>query len=207
MLQALNLRTSPPILALSFSVSDDPTCSALPLLRPRNPTHNWALLLSNLKCNGRFSCLFSNNRREQEQARKALESALGGKKNEFEKWNNEIKKREEVGGGSGGGRGGWFGSGGWFGWSDDQFWPEAQQTSLAVFGIIVMYLIVAKGELLLAVIFNPLLYALRGTRNGLTFVTSKFLRKSSASNYAEVEEISNKDVTAKDRVARKWGSD
>lgn len=64
MLQALNLRTSPPILALSFSVSDDPTCSALPLLRPRNPTHNWALLLSNLKCNGRFSCLFSNNRRE-----------------------------------------------------------------------------------------------------------------------------------------------
>lgn len=60
---------------------------------------------------------------------------------------------------------------------------------------------------MLAVIFNPLLYALRGTRNGLTFVTSKFLRKSSASNYAEVEEISNKDVTAKDRVARKWGSD
>lgn len=74
---------------------------------------------------------------QQEQARKALESALGGKKNEFEKWNNEIKKREEMGGG-GGGRGGWFGSGGWFGWSDDQFWPEAQQTSLAVLGIIVM---------------------------------------------------------------------
>lgn len=33
----------------------------------------------------------------QEEARKALESALGGKKDEFEKWNKEIKKREEVG--------------------------------------------------------------------------------------------------------------
>lgn len=209
MLQVLNLRPPTPILALPISISDDPTCSALPLLRPRNATRNWALLQSNLKCNGRFSCLFSDNRRE-EQARKALESALGGKKNEFEKWNNEIKKREEMGGG-GGGRGGWFGSGGWFGWSDDQFWPEAQQTSLAVLGIIVMYLIVAKGELLLAVVFNPLLYALRGTRNGLTFVTSKILRKTSVSNSAEFEAISNKQVSghvsAKERVARKWGSD
>ncbi|XP_038881277.1 uncharacterized protein LOC120072833 [Benincasa hispida] len=206
MLQVLNLRPPTPILALSTSISGDLTCSALLLLRPRNATHNWALLQSNLKCNGRFSCLFPDNRRE-EQARKALESALGGKKNEFEKWNNEIKKREEMGGGGSGGRGGWFGSGRWFGWSDDQFWPEAQQTSLAVLGIIVMYLIVAKGELLLAVVFNPLLYALRGTRNGLTFVTSKILRNTSASNYAEVEDISNKEVSAKERVAKKWGSD
>jgi hypothetical protein len=30
----------------------------------------------------------------QEQVRKSLESALGGKKNEFEKWNKEIKRRE-----------------------------------------------------------------------------------------------------------------
>jgi len=29
----------------------------------------------------------------QEQAKKALESALGGKKDEFEKWNKEIKMR------------------------------------------------------------------------------------------------------------------
>ncbi|CAF2136793.1 unnamed protein product [Brassica napus] len=29
------------------------------------------------------------------EARKALESALGGKKNEFDKWDKEIKKREE----------------------------------------------------------------------------------------------------------------
>ncbi|KAJ4704032.1 Sulfate adenylyltransferase subunit 2 [Melia azedarach] len=142
-------------------------------------TQSWTSLLLHLKCNGKFSCLFSNNRRE-EQARKALESALGGKKNEFEKWNKEIKRREEVGGGGDAGGGGWFGWGGRFGWSNgDNFWQEAQQTSLAVLGIIVMYLIVAKGELMLAVIFNPVLYALRGTRNGFTFITSRFFEKAS----------------------------
>ncbi|XP_022132456.1 uncharacterized protein LOC111005307 [Momordica charantia] len=205
MLRILNLTPPPPT-----SIPDESTRSGVPSIRPRNSAHNWARLQAKLKCNARFSCLFSDNRRE-EQARKALESALGEKKNEFEKWNNEIKKREEMGGGGSGGQGGWFGSGGWFGWSDDHFWPEAQQTSLAVLGIIVMYLIVAKGELLLAVIFNPLLYALRGTRNGLTFITSKILRKSSAGNYAEFDEISNREVSghvsAKEKVARKWGSD
>jgi hypothetical protein len=75
----------------------------------------------------------------QEQAKKALESALGGKKDEFEKWNKEIKRREEAGGGGDSGGGGWFGWGGRFGWSNgDNFWPEAQQTSLAVLGIIAM---------------------------------------------------------------------
>lgn len=75
----------------------------------------------------------------QDQARKALEGALGGKKVEFEKWDKEIKKREEVGGGSSGGGGGWFGWGRRFGWSnDDDFWQEAQQASLAVLGILVM---------------------------------------------------------------------
>ena len=77
--------------------------------------------------------------RLQEEARKALEGALGGKKNEFEKWNKEIKRREEVGGGSDGGGGGWFGWGGRFGWSNgDHFWQEAQQASLAVLGILIM---------------------------------------------------------------------
>lgn len=75
----------------------------------------------------------------QEQARKALEGALGEKKNEFEKWNKEIKRREEAGGGGGAGGGGWFGWGRWFGWSnDDNFWQEAQQTSLAVLGIVIL---------------------------------------------------------------------
>ena len=75
----------------------------------------------------------------QEQARKALEGALGGKKSEFEKWNKEIKKREEAGGGGGSGGGGWFGWGGRFGWSaGDNFWSEAQQTLLAILGIVLL---------------------------------------------------------------------
>lgn len=73
----------------------------------------------------------------QEQAKKALESALGGKKIEFEKWNKEIQKREEAGGGGNAGGGGWFGGGRWFGGSNgDHFWQEAQQASLAVLGIV-----------------------------------------------------------------------
>ncbi|KAJ0825455.1 hypothetical protein HanRHA438_Chr17g0803391 [Helianthus annuus] len=48
-----------------------------------------------------FMRLFSHFYKDQ--AKKALESALGGKKNEFEKWDKEIKKREEAGGGGGGG--------------------------------------------------------------------------------------------------------
>lgn len=81
----------------------------------------------------------------QEQARKALESALGGKKNEFEKWNEEIKKREEAGGGGDYGGGGWFGWGGRFGWSNgDNFWSEAQQTGLTILGIVIMVSIFSR---------------------------------------------------------------
>lgn len=71
----------------------------------------------------------------QEQARKALESALGGKQNEFDKWDQEIKKRQESGGGdgnAGNGGGGWFG--GWF--SGDHFWNEAQQITITLLAIL-----------------------------------------------------------------------
>lgn len=82
---------------------------------------------------------FSHHLIFQEQAKKALESALGGKKIEFEKWNKEIQKREEAGGGGNAGGGGWFGGGRWFGGSNgDHFWQEAQQASLAVLGIIIV---------------------------------------------------------------------
>lgn len=68
-----------------------------------------------------------------------MEGALGGKKSEFEKWNNEIKRREETGGGGNGGRGGWFGWGGQFGWSNgDHFWQEAQQMGLTILSIVCM---------------------------------------------------------------------
>ncbi|XP_021294779.1 uncharacterized protein LOC110424517 [Herrania umbratica] len=207
MAQVLNLNP----LGSSYSTrSESPGFRSLNAGRSQNVARNWTSLLQNLRCNGRFSCLFSDNRRE-EQARKALESALGGKKSEFEKWNKEIKRREEAGGGDDAGGGGWFGWGGRFGWSnDDHFWQEAQQTSLAVLGIIVMYLIIAKGELMLAVIFNPLLYALRGTRNGLTYVTSRILRKRYADGPPDSYNMSNKEtygyVSAKENVLKKWGS-
>ncbi|KAI4311928.1 hypothetical protein MLD38_036792 [Melastoma candidum] len=172
---------------------------------------SWTQLQRQLKCNGRFSCLFSGNGRE-DQARKALESALGGKKNEFEKWDKEIKRREEEGGGgsAGGGRG-WFGWGGQFGWSDDgNFWPEAQQTSLTVLGIVLLYLLIAKGDLILAMVLNPLLFTLRGMRSGLTVLTSKISRVSPQLDVGfdpfGKSEVRGKS-SAKEEVLRKWGSD
>ncbi|PPR99627.1 hypothetical protein GOBAR_AA21060 [Gossypium barbadense] len=210
--------------------------------RTQHVGRNWSSLVLRLKCNGRFSCLFSDNRREchpfgvkrplnssvlspgwvgtlrraqgpeeavgaSEQARKALESALGGKKTEIEKWSKEIKRREEAGGGDNAGGGGWFGWGGRFGWSNgDHFWQEAQQASLAILGIIVMYLVIAKGELLLAVIFNPLLYALRGTRDGFSYVTSKILGNGPVDSSNMVNNEAYVQVSAKESVLRKWGS-
>ncbi|CAN1775363.1 hypothetical protein LINPERHAP1_LOCUS13304 [Linum perenne] len=149
---------------------------------------------------------FKNRGGREEQAKKALESALGGKKSEFEKWGKEIKKREQANGGdSSGGRGGgggWFGSGGPFGWYGDNFWPEAQQTCLALLGIFGIYLVLTKGEVMVAVVFNPLLRTLRGTRDGLTSISSKFL-----GGYADGGKEAYVGVSAKERVVKKWGTD
>ncbi|KZV16114.1 Sulfate adenylyltransferase subunit 2 [Dorcoceras hygrometricum] len=167
--------------------------------------HTWSSLQQSLNCNGKFYCLFSDNRK-QEQARKALESALGEKKMEFEKWDKEIKRREETGGGGNSGGGGWFR---WFGGSDgDHFWQEAQQGSLTILGILVVFLIVAKGDVMLAVVFNPLLFALRGTRTGFTFLTSKIsnMIHPDGENIATTQEEMTRNVSAKERVLGKWGS-
>uniref|UniRef100_A0A1D1YT65 Uncharacterized protein n=1 Tax=Anthurium amnicola TaxID=1678845 RepID=A0A1D1YT65_9ARAE len=99
----------------------------------RNPyrSSEWAALQREVRGRGRHFCFFTDGRK-QEQARKALEGALGEKKMEFEKWNKEIEKRESGGGGASG-RGGWFGGGGWFGWSNgDNFWGEAKQAGITV---------------------------------------------------------------------------
>ncbi|XP_052203240.1 uncharacterized protein LOC127808703 isoform X2 [Diospyros lotus] len=206
MAQFLNLpRPPPPAAAVNCRSSTRPDCS------PRLRGDGWASVRRGLDSNGRFTCLFSDNRRE-EQARKALESALGGKKTEFEKWDKEIKKREEAGGGGDTGGGGWFRWGRWFGGSnDDNSWQEAQQASLAVLGIILMYLIIAKGEVMLAVVFNPLLFALRGMRNGLTFITSWILRTVAPASHVNFENIRREEVhthiSAKERVVRKWGNE
>ncbi|KAL9318184.1 hypothetical protein ACSQ67_014701 [Phaseolus vulgaris] len=148
----------------------------------------------------------------QEQARKALEGALSGKKNEFDKWDKEIKRREELGGGGDSGGGGWFGWGRRFGWSnDDNFWQEAKQAGLTILALVLVYLLVAKGDLFLAIILNPLLYALRGVRNGFSFITSKVLKNTSTSNQADFDGLSKKksyqQTSAKEKVVRKWGSD
>ncbi|PNX77802.1 hypothetical protein L195_g033773, partial [Trifolium pratense] len=149
-----------------------------------------------------------------DQARKALEGALSGKKIEYEKWDKEIKRREELGGGGGtnGGGGGWFGWGRWFGWSnDDNFWQEATQASLTILGIILIYLLVAKGDLILAAIINPLLYALRGVRNGFGLTTSEVLKNTSNSDQPDFDGVLKKEgyksASAKESVVRKWGSD
>ncbi|CAN6690229.1 unnamed protein product [Malus baccata var. baccata] len=196
---ALVLNLIPPSQTLFQSSSSSTRPLPTVISRPNEATQDWNSLLFKLKCRGRqieqtdsvglVFCLammhsfvlvsqWKNMCSLLDHARKALEGALGGKKDEFKKWDKEIKRREEVGGGGNTGGGGWFGWGRWFGWSNDgNFWQEAQQASLAVISIIVMYLIIAKGELMLAVIFNPLLYALRGTRSGFAFITSRILRK------------------------------
>ncbi|KAK4259104.1 hypothetical protein QN277_005471 [Acacia crassicarpa] len=199
MAQLLNLSTPLPTTTKSFLLSSESS---------RSTSQSWSSLQRKLQCNDRFVCLFSDNKREEE-ARKALEGALSGKKNEFEKWNKEIKRREELGGGGDAGGGGWFGRGGWFGWSNDEnFWQEAKQVSLTVLGIILIYLIVAKGELLLAVILNPLLYALRGTRNGLSFITSKITNRGNQSNFDGIlKKEDYQSLSAKENVVRKWGRD
>ncbi|RID73739.1 hypothetical protein BRARA_B00869 [Brassica rapa] len=192
-----------------------PSSSSLLLLRCRttlDSNYVFSLRTSVTKSKGRFYCLFSGGNQREEQARKALESALGGKKNEFDKWDKEIKKREESGddgnGGKGGG-GGWFGGGGggWF--SGDHFWNEAQQITITLLAILFVYMIVAKGEVMAAFVLNPLLYALRGTREGLTSLSSKLMgRQASKVNGASSEEIwKDSQVSAKESVVRKWGSD
>ncbi|XP_065853188.1 uncharacterized protein [Euphorbia lathyris] len=207
MAQVLNL--SP----LSSSTRPESNCLRLyNTTRTQDGIRTWFTLQRQLKCNGKFTCLFSGNSGREEQARRALDSALGGKKDEFEKWNKEIKKREEAGGGGDAGGGGWFGWGRRFGWSNgDNFLPELKQTLLAILGILAMYLVVAKGEVLLAIVINPWLHVLRGTRNGLTFISSKILGKTSADSPADFTDKSREgnyvQASAKQRVVRKWGSD
>lgn len=60
---------------------------------------------------------------------------------------------------------------------------------------------------MLAVIFNPLLYALRGTRDGFSYVTSKILGHGPVdSSNTVVNNEAYVHVSAKESVLRKWGS-
>lgn len=71
-------------------------------------------------------------------------------------------------------------------------------------------MIVAKGEVMAAFVLNPLLYALRGTREGLTSLSSKLMgRQASKVNGDNSQEMWKNEglVSAKESVVRKWGSD
>lgn len=61
-----------------------------------------------------------------------------------------------------------------------------------------------------AVIFNPLLFALRGTRTGLSFATSRIpkiiSRTTNFDNRPAVDVYATR-VSAKESVVKKWGSD
>lgn len=63
---------------------------------------------------------------------------------------------------------------------------------------------------MLAVIFNSLLYALRGTRNALAIITSRILGKTTPNSHVDFH-MSKKDgysdISAKERVLKKWGSE
>ncbi|GAB2252637.1 hypothetical protein Droror1_Dr00005484 [Drosera rotundifolia] len=162
--------------------------------------------------NGRITCLFSDNRKKQEQVKKALENALGGKKEQFENWNTEIKKKEERDGGNkAGGGSGWFGGGGRFGWSsDDHFWEEAQQTSLTILAILSVFLLVVKGDTIFAAVVNPLLFSLRRIRETFSYVSFRIGRLINGENSARVDVSPvtvSKPSSARERVLKKWGSD
>ncbi|XP_072977488.1 uncharacterized protein [Typha angustifolia] len=185
-------------------------CRNALLVNP-NPNPRWEALQKQFARKGRNSCFFSDGRK-QEQAKKALESALGTKKTEFEKWNKEIERREQRDGGGGGGQGGWFGGRGWFGWfGGENFWEEAQQAILAIIGIVSLYLLIAKGNVMFAMVSNSLLFLLRRVRNWFTFLASRFPRRTmvpiSGPGSTSVNDAYQTPMSAKERVVRKWGAD
>ncbi|KAL8260277.1 hypothetical protein R6Q59_028230 [Mikania micrantha] len=196
------LSTSHPNSSATGSCINAQSINLTRLRRRQEIRHNWSFLPRHLKSNGKVCCLFSDNR-SKDQAKKALESALGGKKTEFEKWDKEIKKREEAGGGGGGG---WWRR--WFGGSDgEHFWHEAQQVSLTLLALALAFLLLAKGDVLFAVLLNPLLFALRGPRNGFRYISSKIRGQISPATSNVPKQDSYARSSAKQSVASKWAGD
>eukprot|EP00850_Spirogloea_muscicola_P012389 SM000079S22507 [mRNA] locus=s79:502680:515398:- [translate_table: standard] len=103
-----------------------------------------------------------------EEARRALEAALGDTTDKFKKWDEEIQKREatKAGGGGGGGRGrGWGGGDGGAegGEGKGGNWvDEAKQILYAIGGIVLIYLLLTQGMSILAFLVNSILFVLRG---------------------------------------------
>ncbi|CAN6179953.1 unnamed protein product [Urochloa humidicola] len=173
---------------------------------------------------GRVYCLFSrgDNRKKQDEARKALENALGQKKADFDKWNVEIERRQRRGrpGGPTAGGGGWSGGGRWFRWlTSGDFWDAAKQTVLTILGIIAAFFLIANFNVVVAAVINSLLLVLRLIRRTFSFIARCVFQnglverpgpKSStldSNNVAAVPVKERAGLTARERVIRKWGTD
>ncbi|KAL6601465.1 hypothetical protein ACP70R_044685 [Stipagrostis hirtigluma subsp. patula] len=173
---------------------------------------------------GRAYCLFSGggNRKKQDEARKALENALGQKKTEFEKWGVEVERRRQRGrpGGPAAGGGGWSGGGGWFRWlTSGGFWDAAKQTVLTILGIIAAVFLIANFNAMIAAVVNSLLVLLRQIRRALSFIAhcvfqgASVPRSGPKSSNLDNGNLAGRPVndrvkmSAKERVLRKWGMD
>uniref|UniRef100_A0A0E0B6T0 Uncharacterized protein n=1 Tax=Oryza glumipatula TaxID=40148 RepID=A0A0E0B6T0_9ORYZ len=153
-----------------------------------------------------------------DEARKAVENALGWKKTGLPKLGMRIERRQQRLPPSAGG-GGWSGGGGWFRWfSSGGFWDAAKQTLLTIVGIIAAFFLIANFNVLVAAIVSSLLAVLRQIRRALSFVAQCILqgvqssapRRSSPSldtgNQAAVVVKDRVGKSAKERVVRKWGN-
>ncbi|KAK3129405.1 hypothetical protein QOZ80_6BG0478980 [Eleusine coracana subsp. coracana] len=172
----------------------------------------------------RAYCLFSGggNRKKQEEARKALESAMGQNKTNFEKWDVQIERRQQRGQprGPAAGSGGWSGGGGWFRWfTSGGFWDAGKQTVHTILGIIAAIFLIANFNAMIAAVVNSLLGVLRQLRRLLSFIVQCALQSASiprsgpkssnldSSNLTGVPVKAGVEMSAKERVVRKWGMD
>ncbi|KAJ7547092.1 hypothetical protein O6H91_08G068800 [Diphasiastrum complanatum] len=188
-------RLSPPLPRPLFHSHSSSTLSGrtvgFPWLVKIAEEHEWRKRTAGCRSNARLVCLGGDDQ-AREAARKALESALGGKKELFNKWDEEIKKRES--GGVGGGSGGRGGQGGHQ--QDGNSWEEAKQIFFAFTGLTVIYLLITQGRSILAFTVNGILFALRGfKRSSHSATISPSLRPVTPQGSG----------TAEAHVISKWG--
>lgn len=73
------------------------------------------------------------------------------------------------------------------------------------------YLLFTQGEVMLAVIVNPMLYVMRKLRNGLDYGKSWILQKVASTKRANLDHMPKEEdhtrISAKEKVVRKWRSD
>ncbi|GJN34690.1 hypothetical protein PR202_gb23376 [Eleusine coracana subsp. coracana] len=158
----------------------------------------------------------------KEEARKALESAMGQNKTNFEKWDVQIERRQQRGQprGPAAGSGGWSGGGGWFRWfTSGGFWDAGKQTVHTILGIIAAIFLIANFNAMIAAVVNSLLGVLRQLRRLLSFIVQCALQSASiprsgpkssnldSSNLTGVPVKAGVEMSAKERVVRKWGMD